>query len=63
VQRGELDDVGADAAVYQHVLTGPQPRALVQCLPCGERAERDGGGRDVIDAARLGGQLSGGAVT
>ena len=60
VQRGELDGVGADAAraaVHQDVLPGLQPGVLVQGLPGGERAERNSGGREVIDGGRLGRKL------
>jgi len=63
VQRGKLSGVGDDAAgaaVDQDVLAGPQPRVLVQGPPGGERAERNGGGRDMVHGGRLGGQISGG---
>src|SRR5262249_26563581 len=63
MQRGKLDRVGADtacAAVGQDVLTRLQQRMLVQWLPCGERAKRDGRGRGMVHGGGLGGQISGG---
>src|SRR5262249_46556197 len=63
VQRRELDGVSthaARAAVYQDMLSRPQPRVLVQRLPGGERAERDGSGRQGIPRSGLGGEVGGG---
>ena len=59
----ELRDVGADtagAAVDQDMLPGSQLSVLVQRLPGGERAERNGGGRQMIHRGGLGGQVGGG---
>src|SRR6185369_3844177 len=56
----ELRDVGADTAVDQDVLSGSQLSVLVQRLPGGERAERNGGGGQVIHGDGLGGQVGGG---
>src|SRR6185437_14226611 len=59
----ELRDVGADtagAAVDQDVLPGSQLSVLVQRLPGGERAERNGGSGQMIHGSGLGGQVGGG---
>ena len=63
VPRRELNGVGADAAraaVHQDVLPGLELRVLMQGLPCGERAQRDGRGSDVIDGGGLGCEVGGG---
>ena len=59
----ELRDIRADtagAAVDQDMLPGSQLSVLVQRLPGGKRAERNGGGRQMIDRAGLGGKVGGG---
>ena len=61
--RRELNGVGADparAAVHQDVLPGLELRVLMQSLPCGERAQGDGRGSDVIDGGGLGCEVGGG---
>ena len=62
VRGGELDSVGADApaaAVDKDMLAGPQVRVLMQGLPRGERAERDGRRGDVVGRSGFRGQGGG----
>ena len=60
-----IDPVGgnttARAAVDQDMLPGSQLRVLMQRLPGRKRAERDGGGREMIHRGGLEGKIGGGS--
>ena len=61
--RRELDGEDADAArapLDQHLLAGFQGRVVHQCLPGGQRRERQRRGLYVGDRIRLGGKAGGG---